>query len=90
MTNKIYKYIMKKIKKEVKQMKIIKNIIDFMLGTSIIWLPILATIIAEKLSEIITMDMIMTVVYISIPVLIIILIRMEIQEVKAERRKFEN
>lgn len=68
-------------------MKIIKNIIEFMLGTSIIWLPILATIIAEKLSEIITMDMIMTVVYISIPVLIIILIRMEIQEAKAERRK---
>lgn len=68
-------------------MKIIKNIIEFMLGTSIIWLPILATIIAEKLSEIITMDMIMTIVYISIPVLIIILIRMEIQEAKAERRK---
>ncbi len=68
-------------------MKIIKNIIEFMLGTSIIWLPILATIIAEKLAEIITMDMIMTVVYISMPVLIIILIRMEIQEAKAERRK---
>lgn len=67
-------------------MKIIKNIIEFMLGTSIIWLPILATIIAEKLAEIITMDMIMTVVYISIPTLIIILIRMEIQETKAERR----
>lgn len=67
-------------------MKIIKNIIEFMLGTSIIWLPILATIIAEKLAEIITMDMIMTVVYISIPTLIIILIRMEIQEAKAERR----
>lgn len=68
-------------------MKIIKNIIEFMLGTSIIWLPILATIIAEKLAEIITMDMIMTVVYISMPILIIILIRMEIQEAKAERRK---
>ena len=68
-------------------MKIIKNIIEFMLGTSIIWLPILATIIAEKLSEIITMHIIMTVVYISIPVLIIILIRMEIQEAKAERRR---
>lgn len=68
-------------------MKIIKNIIEFMLGTSIIWLPILATIIAEKLAEIITMDMIMTVVYISIPILIIILIRMEIQEAKAERRE---
>lgn len=67
-------------------MKIIKNIIEFMLGTSIIWLPILATIIAEKLAEIITMDIIMTVVYISIPTLIIILIRMEIQEAKAERR----
>ena len=68
-------------------MKIIKNIIEFMLGTLIIWLPILATIIAEKLAEIITMDMIMTVVYISIPILIIILIRMEIQEAKAERRE---
>lgn len=68
-------------------MKIIKNIIEFMLGTLIIWLPILATIIAEKLAEIITMDMIMTVVYISIPILIIILIRMEIQEAKAERRR---
>lgn len=68
-------------------MKIIKNIIEFMLGTSIIWLPILATIIAEKLAEIITMDMIMTVVYILIPVLLIILIRIEIQEAKAERRR---
>ena len=50
-------------------MKILKNVIEFTLGTSIIWLPILGSIIAEKLSEIITMDHIMTVVYISIPVL---------------------
>ncbi len=68
-------------------MKILKNVIEFTLGTSIIWLPILGSIIAEKLSEIITMDHIMTVVYISIPVLILILIKMDIDDMKAERRK---
>lgn len=68
-------------------MKILKNVIEFALGTSIIWLPILGSIIAEKLSEIITMDHIMTVVYISIPVLILILIKMDIDDMKAERRK---
>ena len=68
-------------------MKILKNVIEFTLGTSIIWLPILGSIIAEKLSEIITMDHIMAVVYISIPVLILILIKMDIDDMKAERRK---
>ena len=68
-------------------MKILKIVIEFTLGTSIIWLPILGSIIAEKLSEIITMDHIMTVVYISIPVLILILIKMDIEDMKAERRK---
>jgi hypothetical protein len=68
-------------------MKILKNVIEFALGTSIIWLPILGSIIAEKLSEIITMDHIMAVVYISLPVLIVILIKMDIDDMKAERRK---
>lgn len=68
-------------------MKILKNDIEFALGTSIIWLPILGSIIAEKLSEIITMDHIMAVVYISLPVLILILIKMDIDDMKAERRK---
>lgn len=68
-------------------MKIIRKIIEFLLGTSIIWLPIIASIIVEKLSEIITMDHIMTVVYISIPVLFVTIIKMEIDEKKEERRK---
>lgn len=68
-------------------MKILKNVIEFALGTSVIWLPILGSIIAEKLSEIITMDHIMAVVYISIPILILILIKMDIDDMKAERRK---
>ena len=68
-------------------MKILKNVIEFTLGTSVLWLPILGSIIAEKLSEIITMDHIMAVVYISIPVLIVILIKMDIDDMKAERRK---
>lgn len=65
----------------------IRKIIEFLVGTSILWLPILASIIAEQLSNIITMDMIMTVVYISIPVLLVVLIKMDIDEVKMERRK---
>lgn len=68
-------------------MKILKNVIEFTLGTSVLWLPILGSIIAEKLSEIITMDHIMAVVYISIPVLIVILIKMDIDDMRAERRK---
>ena len=63
-------------------MKIMRNILEFILGTSIIWLPIIGSIIAEWLSTIITMDMIMTVVYISIPTLIILII----EEMKMERK----
>lgn len=59
-------------------MKIIRKIIEFLLGTSIIWIPIVGSIIAEKLSQIITMEQIMTVVYISIPILFIAIIKDEI------------
>ena len=48
--------------------------IRFLLGTSIIWLPIIASIIAKAISQIITMEAIMTVVYIAIPVLFVIII----------------
>lgn len=68
-------------------MKIIRNLVEFILGTSIIWFPIIGSLIAEKLSEMITMEQIMTVVYISIPVLLGIIIKMEIEEAKVERRK---
>lgn len=68
-------------------MKVIGKIIEFLLGTSIIWIPIVGSIIAEKLSQIITMEQIMTVVYISIPILFISIIKMEIDEAKEERRK---
>ena len=65
----------------------IKKIVEFLLGTSIFWIPIVGSMIAEKLSEIITMDHIMTVVYISIPILAISLIKMEINDAKEERRR---
>lgn len=68
-------------------MKGIKKNIEFLLGTSILWIPIVGSIIAEKLSEIITMEQIMTVVYISIPVLLISIIKLDIDEAKEERRK---
>lgn len=68
-------------------MKIVRKIIEFLLGTSIIWIPIVGSIIAEKLSQIITMEQIMTIVYISIPILFISIIKMEIDEAKEERRK---
>lgn len=55
-------------------MKKIKNIV---IGTLIILLPIFASAIAETLSKIITMEDIMTVVYISIPVSIGILLKLE-------------
>lgn len=64
-----------------------KKIIEFLVGTSILWLPIVASIIVEELCKIITMDHIMTVVYISIPVLLISLLKIDIDEIKAERRK---
>ena len=62
-------------------MKFIRKIIEFLLGTSIIWIPIVGSIIAEKLSQIIT------IVYISIPILFISIIKMEFDEAKEERRK---
>lgn len=65
----------------------IKKIVEFLLGTSIFWIPIVGSMIAEKLSEIITMDHIMTVVYISMPILAIALIKMEIDDAKEERRR---
>ena len=68
-------------------MKGIKKIIEFLLGTSILWIPIVGSIIVEKLSEIITMEQIMTVVYISIPILFIAIIKMDIDEAIEERRK---
>lgn len=68
-------------------MKFIRKIIELLLGTSILWIPIVGSIIAEKLSEIITMEQIMIVVYISIPVLLIAIIKMDIDEAKEERRK---
>lgn len=70
-------------------MNISKKIVEFLLGTSILWLPIVGSIIAEKLSEIITMEQIMTTVYISIPILFIAIIKMEIDEAKEERRKIK-
>lgn len=62
-----------------------KKIIEFLVGTSILWLPIVASIIVEELCKIITMDHIMAVVYISIPVLLISLIKMDIQDAKARK-----
>lgn len=62
-----------------------KKIIEFLVGTSILWLPIVASIIVEELCKIITMDHIMAVVYISIPVLLISLIKMDIQDAKERK-----
>ena len=55
-------------------MKKIKNII---IGTLIILFPIFASAIAETISRIITMEDIMNVIYILIPVSIGILIKLE-------------
>lgn len=68
-------------------MKIIRKIIEFLLGTSIIWIPIVGSIIAEELSQLIAMEEIMAIVYISIPILFIAIIKMEMDEAKEERRK---
>ena len=67
-------------------MKIINKIIEFMIGTSILWLPILGSIIAEQLSEMINMEQIIKFIYILIPVLLIISIKMDIEDEKEERR----
>ena len=62
------------------QMKFIRKIIEFLLGTSFMWLLIVGSMIAEKLSKIITMNQIMTIVYISISVIFIAIIKMKIDE----------
>lgn len=64
-----------------------KQVRSFIFGTAILWLPILGIMIASKLAQMITMDMILNLIYISIPVLIISLIKMEIEEIKVQRRK---
>lgn len=54
-----------------------KKIKNFILGISIMILPIFASAIAETISNIITMENIMTVVYISIPISLGILLKLE-------------
>lgn len=53
-----------------------KKIKNFILGISIMILPIIASAIAEIISNFITMESIMTIVYISIPVSLGILIKL--------------
>lgn len=50
-----------------------------LLGTSILWIPMLAIIIAENITKILTMDFIINCVYISIPVAILGLIIMDMK-----------
>ena len=54
--------------------------IRFLLGTSIIWLPIILCVIAKKITEVITMESIMAILYIAIPILLIILLKINKQE----------
>ena len=64
--------------------------IRFLLGTSIIWLPIVLSIITKKLAEVITIEATMTIVYIAMPVLLIALLRinnLERKEMKKNVRK---
>ncbi len=60
--------------------------IRFLLGTSIIWLPIIASIIAKAISQLITMDAIMTILYILAPILLIILLRINYLERKEMKK----
>lgn len=60
--------------------------IRFLLATSIIWLPIILCIIAKKLTEIITIEAIMTIVYIAMPVLLIALLRINSLERKEMKK----
>ena len=62
------------------------KIIRFLLGTSIIWLPIIASIIAKAISQLITMDTIMTILYILAPILLIILLRINYLERKEMKK----
>ena len=60
--------------------------IRFLLGTSIIWLPIVLSIIAKKLAEVITIEAIMTVAYIAMPILLIALLRINYLERKEMKK----
>lgn len=60
----------------------IKQFIKLLFATLVIWIPIVVSIMVEKITEIITMNHIMTVIYFSIPIVIIALIKMEIQDLK--------
>ena len=60
--------------------------IRFLLGISIIWLPIILCIIAKKITEIITMESIMTILYIAMPILLIILLKINNQERKEMKK----
>ena len=64
--------------------------IRFLLATSIIWLPIILSIIAKKLAEVITIEAVMTVLHIAMPFLLIALLRinnLERKEMKKNVRK---
>ena len=54
--------------------------IRFLLGISIIWLPIVLCIIAKKITEIITMESIMTILYNEMPIILIKLLKINNQE----------
>ncbi len=60
--------------------------IRFLLGTMIIWLPVVLSIIAKKLTEVITMEALMTVLYIVAPILLMILLRINYLERKEMKR----
>lgn len=59
-----------------------KEIFKFLLLSLIICIPIIVSMIVESISKVITMEHIITVVYILIPITIITLIKMEIQDFK--------
>ena len=66
------------------------KLIRFLLGTSIIWLPIILSIIANIISQIVSMEAIMTILYILAPILLITLLRinyLERKEMKKNVRK---
>ena len=40
-----------------------KKVIEFLIGTSIVWLPIITAVVADKLAELITMETIANCIY---------------------------
>ena len=58
----------------------------FLLGTSIIWLPIILSIIANIISQIVSMEAIMTILYILLPILLIALLRINYLERKEMKK----